>query len=49
MTRPTNSPTFAHDGSSGFGGGAPQPGRCDGNRRDYTPAAPASIMWRISS
>jgi isocitrate lyase len=43
MTRPTTSPTFAPDGSAGFGGGAPQPGRFDGVRRDYTPADVARL------
>ncbi|WP_368414242.1 isocitrate lyase [Falsiroseomonas sp.] len=43
MTRPTASPSFAPDGSTGFGGGAPQPGRFDGIRRDYTPADVARL------
>jgi len=43
MTRPTTSPLFAPDGSTGFGGGAPQPGRFDGIRRDYTPADVAKL------
>ena len=43
MTRPTTSPSFAPDGSTGFGGGAPQPGRFDGIRRDYTPADVAKL------
>jgi isocitrate lyase len=42
MTRPTTSPNFAPDGS-GLGGGAPQPGRFDGIRRDYTPADVARL------
>jgi isocitrate lyase len=42
MTRHTTSPTFAPDGS-GLGGGAPQPGRFDGIRRDYTPADVAKL------
>src|SRR5690349_24243850 len=42
MTRPTTSPTYAPDGS-GFGGGAPMPGRFDGIRRDYTPADVARL------
>jgi isocitrate lyase len=42
MTRPTTSPTFAPDGGAGFGG-APQPGRFDGIRRDYTPADVAKL------
>jgi isocitrate lyase len=42
MTRPIPSPTFAPDGS-GLGGGAPQPGRFDGIRRDYTPADVARL------
>lgn len=41
MTRPTTSPAFAPDGF-GFGG-APQPGRFDGIRRDYTPADVAKL------
>jgi isocitrate lyase len=43
MTRPTTSPNFAPDGGTGFGGGAPQPGRFDGIRRDYTPADVAKL------
>ena len=42
MTRPTTSPTLAPEGS-GFGGGAPMPGRFDGIRRDYTPADVARL------
>jgi isocitrate lyase len=43
MTRPTTSPTFAPDGGPGFGGGAAQPGRFDGIRRDHTPADVAKL------
>jgi isocitrate lyase len=42
MTRQTTAPSFAPDGS-GLGGGAPQPGRFDGIRRDYTPADVAKL------
>jgi isocitrate lyase len=42
MTRPTTSPILAPDGGTGFGG-APQPGRFDGIRRDYTPADVAKL------
>ncbi len=35
IMRPATTPTTAPDGS--MGGGAPQPGRFDGIRRDYTP------------
>ncbi len=41
MTRPTTSAMFSPDGS--MGGGAPQPGRFDGIRRDYTPADVAKL------
>jgi len=41
MTRPTTSVTYSPDGS--MGGGAPQPGRFDGIRRDYTPADVAKL------
>jgi isocitrate lyase len=43
MTRPTTAPSFAPDGSTGFGAGAPQPGRFDGIRRDYSPADVAKL------
>ena len=43
MTRPTTAPSFAPDGSTGFGAGAPQPGRFDGIRRDYTQADVAKL------
>ncbi|WP_456299894.1 isocitrate lyase [Falsiroseomonas oryzae] len=42
MTRHVTSPNFAPDGS-GFGGGAPMPGRFEGIRRDYTPADVAKL------
>jgi isocitrate lyase len=41
MTRPTTTATYSPDGS--MGGGAPQPGRFDGIRRDYTPADVAKL------
>jgi isocitrate lyase len=41
MTRQITSPTFAPDGSGS--GGAAQPGRFDGIRRDYTPAEVAKL------
>jgi isocitrate lyase len=40
--RSQTSPTYAPDGS-GFGGGAPMPGRFDGVRRDYAPADVARL------